>query len=276
VGLLAVALLTVSVPAGAASTSTVKPGDRYVALGSSFASGPMIPDVADAGCLRSTNDYPALVARTLKLALTDVTCGAATTDHVISTPQKDRPPQIDALTADTKLVTLTIGGNDVDYSVTNLTCAIAAKADQDCLGTDVQPTDIEAKLAALPAKLDATLAAIEARAPKATIVVVPYLRVMPAVPVPCPPSVPMSTPTLYYLRDFGEKLHTAIKQSAARAKVRFVDAYRPQGHDACAAPADRWVEGAEPASPAVAYHPNAAGMRAQAKMIVAALQRPKR
>jgi hypothetical protein len=55
--------------------------------------------------------------------------------------------------------------------------------------------------------------------------------------------------------------------------VRFVDSYVPKGHDACAAPSQRWVEGAEPASPAVAFHPNGAGMKAEAKMIVAALKR---
>ena len=94
-------------------------------------------------------------------------------------------------------------------------------------------------MAALPAKLDATFAAIKAKAPKATVVVLPYLRVFPAPPVPCPPSVPMDTPTLYYLSGSSDKLHTAIKDAATRAKVRFVDSYVPKGHDrvrgACAA-----------------------------------------
>jgi lysophospholipase L1-like esterase len=273
----AVCASSASLPAGAATkpSPVVEAGDTYVALGSSFASGPMIPPVADASCLRSTDDYPGLVARRLGLTLTDVSCGAATTDNVISTPQGVHPVQLDALTPDTDLVTITIGGNDVDYSATNLICSGDAKNGQDCLGTSVQPNDIEAKFAALPAKLDATLQAIEAKAPKATVVVVPYLRVFPAVPAPCAPSVPMSTPTLYYLTGSSDKLHTAIKEAAARAEVRFVDTYVPKGHDACAVPAKRWVEGAEPASPAVSFHPNAAGMKAQAKMIVAALQKPK-
>ena len=56
------------------------------------------------------------------------------------------------------------------------------------------------------------------------------------------------------------------------AKVDFVDSYAPKGHDACATPARRWVEGQVPASPAVMFHPDAAGMKAQAKMIVKRLQ----
>jgi len=140
----------------------------------------------------------------------------------------------------------------------------------------VQPNDIDTNLAALPAKLDATIQAIKDKAPNATIVMLPYLRVLPAVATPCPPSVPMSTPTLFYLDGFSDKLHAAIKQAAAKAKVVFVDSYLPKGHDACAPEAQRWVEGAQPASPAFAFHPNAAGMKAQAKMIVAALATKKK
>ncbi len=177
-GLVLAAVAALVLPAAAAST-TLKPGDEYVALGSSFASGPLIPPVADASCLRSTDDYPGLVARALKLSLTDVSCGAATTDNILTTPQKDHPPQIEAVTPDTKLVTITIGGNDVDYTVTNLGCAGDAQAGRGCLGTSVQPNDLEAKMAALPAKLDATFAAIKAKAPKATVVVLPYLPRVP-------------------------------------------------------------------------------------------------
>jgi hypothetical protein len=89
---------------------------------------------------------------------------------------------------------------------------------------------------------------------------------------PCPPSVPIEAADLRFLVDFGQQLYTIIKQSAAAAKVDFVDSYAPKGHDACAAPARRWVEGEVPASPAFMFHPNAAGMKAQAKMIVKRLQ----
>ena len=258
--------------AQSASARTLRPGDKYVALGSSFASGPMIPDVADQSCLRSTNNYPGLVAAKLKLSLTDVSCGAATTDHIVSTPQGAHPPQIDAVTPDTKLVTVTIGGNDVNYTVSNLVCANDGAKGQSCLGTDVKPADIDAALAALPAKMANTLAAIKAKAPKARVVVLPYLRVLPASAAPCPPSVPMQPADLKFQVGFSDKLHIIIKQAAAAAKVDYVESYVPKGHDACAAPNRRWVEGQVPASPAFPFHPNAAGMKAQAKMIVTRLK----
>jgi lysophospholipase L1-like esterase len=256
-----------------AKAQTLKPGDKYVALGSSFASGPMIPDVADKSCLRSTNNYPHLVAAKLKLSLTDVSCGAATTDHIISTPQGGvHPKQIDAVTPDTKLVTVTIGGNDIDYTVANLVCASDGAKGQSCLTADVNQAANAQKLAALPAKMAATLQAIKQAAPKARVIVLPYLRVMPDSATPCPPSVPMGSAELRYLVGYGEKLHAVLKRSAAAAKVDFVDSYTPKGHDACATPSRRWVEGEVPASPAFPFHPNGAGMKAQAKMILERLK----
>ncbi len=57
--------------------------DRYVALGDSFTAAPFVPltQLAD-GCLRSTNNYPHLVAGALRIPeLEDRSCtGAQTTD----------------------------------------------------------------------------------------------------------------------------------------------------------------------------------------------------
>ena len=267
---LAVTALAPFATASAAATA-LRPGDRYVALGSSFASGPAIPEVADQSCLQSTNNYPHLVAAKLKLALTDVSCGATTTDQILTQPNGTHPPQIDAVTPDTKLVTVTIGGNDVNYTVANLGCAAAGAKGESCVGTSLNPQDVDAALATLPGKMAATLDAIKEKAPKARVVVLPYLRVLPASATPCPPSVPMQPADMKYLVGFGDKLHTIIKQAAAAAKVDYVESYT-KGHDACAAAGRRWVEGQVLASPAFMFHPNGAGMRAQAKMILARLK----
>ena len=44
--------------------------------------------------------------------LTDVTCGAAETSHFFNSQYNGVPPQLDALSKSTQLVTMTIGGND--------------------------------------------------------------------------------------------------------------------------------------------------------------------
>lgn len=64
---------------------------------------------------RSAANYPHLVAQRLGLDLVDVTYSGATTAHVLTDPQNGEPPQIDALDGWESLVTVTIGGNDVGY-----------------------------------------------------------------------------------------------------------------------------------------------------------------
>jgi len=90
---------------------------RYVAMGSSFAAGsgfgPIKPGTPQR-CGRSTENYAAVLAAQLDLALIDVACGGSTTVHVLG-PWNELPPQIDAVTAETALVTITIGGNDIGY-----------------------------------------------------------------------------------------------------------------------------------------------------------------
>lgn len=68
-------LLVVLAPAARAA------GLRYVALGDSYsaASGVLPIDVTAPQCLRSTRDYPHVIAGEIGARLTDVTCGAAET-----------------------------------------------------------------------------------------------------------------------------------------------------------------------------------------------------
>src|SRR5215218_2054364 len=100
----------------------------YVALGSSFASGPGIDPIIDARCGRSGANYAHLVAERLGYDLIDVTCGGATVDDVLSRPQAlmtggTVPPQLEAVGPDAELVTITVGGNDVEYLLTLLRCS---------------------------------------------------------------------------------------------------------------------------------------------------------
>ncbi len=93
------------------------PGAHYVAMGSSFAAGPGITASADQPpnrCTRSADNYAHQLARRRGLTLTDVSCGGATTAHLLG-PWGELPPQLDALRPETRLVTVTIGGNDVGY-----------------------------------------------------------------------------------------------------------------------------------------------------------------
>src|SRR3954447_4121541 len=97
-------------------------GGRYIALGDSFTAGPLIPHRhgTPIACLRSDHNYPALVARLLEpAAFTDVSCSAATTEDMTRAQPVlfgHNIPQLDAVTRDSTLVTIGIGGNDIGYS----------------------------------------------------------------------------------------------------------------------------------------------------------------
>ena len=71
-------------------------------------------------CLRSILNYPHVIAGETARKLTDVTCGAAETGDFFSSQYGGVPPQLDALTKDTRLVTMTIGGNDSDVFINTI------------------------------------------------------------------------------------------------------------------------------------------------------------
>jgi lysophospholipase L1-like esterase len=282
VAVLALVAGSVGAMAGTARATPLpqaRPQPTYVALGDSFAAGPGIPDTTGGACLRSTANYPSLVAAQLHLSLTDVTCSGATTENVTTTAQGANPPQLQAVTRDTDYVTITIGNNDVAYTRSSIACGTAGATGAPCLGVGVDTGAIETALGHLEADLVTTLRAVRRAAPKATILLVTYPRTLPADGAPCPPQNPMLPDDSRYLTDLGAHLQrhlVAAASTAKRAKVTLVDTYRPTGHDVCSPEPRRWIEGAAPESPALLWHPNERGMQAQAARVVRAIRRADR
>jgi hypothetical protein len=90
----------------------------------------------------------------------------------VDTPQGDNPPQIEAVTPDTKLITVSVGGNDIVYNGTAVSCG-------DPTSVCTAPPDLDAKLASARTALADMLDRLKAAAPKATIVFVTYPREVP-------------------------------------------------------------------------------------------------
>jgi len=89
-------------------------GAYWVGLGDSYAAGPLIPNqsLSPLGCLRSDHNFAHLAAAGHTLA--DVSCSGADTGDMTAPQPTDagtNPPQLDALSADTRVVSLQIGGN---------------------------------------------------------------------------------------------------------------------------------------------------------------------
>jgi lysophospholipase L1-like esterase len=270
---------TMDAPGAEGTEGSLAPA-KYVALGSSFAAGPMIPDaVPDQSCGRSTGNYAHLVAAELGLDLTEASCVGATTDNVATTPQLMNPLQIDVVTPDTRVITISIGGNDVALSKSFVVCGMDGAKGKSCLDASIDAAAPDVDSAAIASLLDQVenklvgmLGKLKQAAPAARIYLVSYPMILPDPATPCPPDVLMQAGDASFLGKLAASLQAAFASAATAAGVDFVDVYgASQGHDACAAVGERWVEGQ--ASPGMAaYHPNATGMRAQAELIVTAIR----
>jgi lysophospholipase L1-like esterase len=287
-----------STPKAAASPSATAtpraanvPHGSYVALGDSYTAGLGIPEQTGAttGCGQSSSSYPHLVAGTLRLDLTDVSCSSATITDMTgpqSTDDGTNPAQLSALSASTALVTLGIGGNDIGWFSVMTRCteldlipALIPGGSSSGLtpcedyytsgGTD----QIQQRIAALTGPLADTLAQIRQRAPHARVYVVGYPDLLPAGGGGCGDTLGVTAGDIAFLNRLELRLNDALGRAAAAAGDGYVDTYTPsEGHDACAAPTSRWLEPLLPSAPAAPLHPNAVGERGMADAVVQAIR----
>ncbi|ROO85319.1 lysophospholipase L1-like esterase [Actinocorallia herbida] len=265
---LAVASLFCGVLAAPAQAARLR---KYVALGDSFAAGPGIPRELNEKCERSSRNYAQVLAEG-RLALTDVTCKGATTDALFHRQKAGVAAQLDSLAADTELVTLTVGGNDIGFGGILRTCVFASFL-RGCkrIFTANGKDRIEAKIAATAPKIDKALERIRAKAPHAVIVVVGYLRLLPDT-ANCGKSIAVEPEDIPYLAAKERSLNTMLARRAAAFGALSVDPFEPStGHDACRSRTTRWTEPMRDPSGAIAMHPNARGMHEVARLIYTAL-----
>ncbi len=269
--LLSLLLGFAAVACTSASTTKAQPARqvKYVAMGDSVAAEPDVPDPAPpAGCQKSTNNYPSVLARRLKPAhITDVTCSGATAEDIIdggqSTPDGVVPPQIDAVSADTTLITITIGGNDVGLAFDASQCRSDSLDSPPCKdklvsnGVDSISVSIGEHVPVWATMIDD----LRAKAPKAHIILVGYETYIR--PGGCFPDQQILPTDADYFQAKLNEIDDRQKQLAADKGIDYFDT-RPLsvGHDMCAPPNQRYVEGFVPANPAAPLHPNAMGAAA--------------
>ncbi|MDI5962374.1 ricin-type beta-trefoil lectin domain protein [Streptantibioticus silvisoli] len=261
-------------PAGAASagtrTAAVTSGLNYVAMGSSFAAGPGIPPAQTGtgatACARSGANYASVLSRDIGANLTDASCSGATTANVLTDSQAGQPPQIDAVTSATQLVTVTIGGNDVDYltSLDTYSCLTGGGSNCGSVDQDV----INQTFPALAGRIENVVTAVHAVAPQARVLLVNYFTILPASGA-CT-GVPLSADQLTFEHSIASRLAVATSTAATATGATLVDlASASSGHDACSA--SPWVEKYTVAAGRTSYHPNEAGMNAAAALVESTL-----
>lgn len=265
-------------PSGAPATTTApKPAGsarpmprlrRYVALGDSYASGAGIPTLDHSGCRRSDHDYPHLLAQRLDATLVDATCAGATTADLSHSQLDGVPPQLDAVTRGTDLVTIGIGGNDLDMVPLFFRClSLQGEGGTPC--RDATRTDLTRRGPAARRDIVAAVAAVRARAPGARILVVGYPQPFPTDHT-CP-SLPLTAGDAAYAASVMTTVNRYLATAARRAHATYVDLAGPsRGHDICAA--HPWINGAVRSSVSEPLHPFAAEHRAVARLLLAALR----
>ncbi len=241
----------------------------YVALGSSFAAGIGLGPSADGSpvhCLRTTGGYPAILAEQSGLRLVDMTCSGSTTGHILDGGQLLLGPQLDAVGPATKLVTITSGGNDIDY-VGDL---MAASGNMGRFGAwfhgPIRPVS-ERPYDAVEQKLVQIVQGIKAIAPNARVMVINYPAILPE-QGNCP-ATGLSDHQADVSRQVARQLVVVTGQAAEKSGAQLLDmAQASIGHDVCST--DPWVNGAKPRT-GTAFHPNAAGADVIAKAIMHAI-----
>jgi lysophospholipase L1-like esterase len=251
----------------------------YVALGDSYAAGPLIPlQIAPYGCLKSSSNYAHLAAPKLgQPAFRDASCSGAETEDMTApqgvTPGPN-PPQFDSLDADTQVVTFNIGGNDIGFTSIAENCLSTSPTGTYCKADYVHDgrDEISDRIAATAPKVAAVIQGIRARAPQARIFAVNYAAIFPERgSLGCWPQLPVADGDIAYLREKQKELNAMIAAQAAANGAGLIDWYRASiGHDACKPPLIRWVEPLVPANAAAPAHPNLFGMIGAAKLVVAA------
>ena len=263
------------------------PEYRHVAaLGSSFASGPGIEPIEDRAARRSARNYPHLLAETLGAALTDLTVAGATTATIIDTPQRSLlrkfPPQLDGLPGTADLVTITAGGNDLNYIGAMTRLAVAARLAGNVLTRQLSslmsrtgvpvPSRDDVELAA--ANLVRIVEAVTQHASGAHIVLVDYLTVI-GEHTTTSDETPFPASTLDVLRRLGDTVSEVFTLAAGKTGATLVPMRELSAGHALGSAAP-WVTGM-PArlrdlSERAPFHPNATGMRAVADAIVGRLR----
>ena len=267
----AVTTVVVVVLLGSIGTSdSARPAyHHYVALGDSYTAAPFVPltDVAY-GCYRSSNNYPKLVAASLRVDdLQDRSCSGAQTADLPGRQRTVRgmsvPPQFDALSRRTDLVTVGIGANNGHlYARLATVCRLTQKIcplydERAVLGRIVDRV--------APALVD-TLEQVKALSPNARVLLVGYPKLLPQRGdcLRLPRMRPRDRATF---RNINLRLRQQMRAAARETGVEFVDFYRASvGHDVCSQ--HPWIQGRTGnGRQGAALHPLPAGQAALARLV---------
>lgn len=241
----------------------------YVALGDSYSAGPLVTTIRSdpSGCVRSTDNYPAFLAGWLSVATyTDVTCSAADTRDLLRDQRLldggRAAPQLDALSPETDLVTLGIGGNDFGIFSTLIGCTEGCSPERE--------QRLLRDAGRVEQRVAGAVRAIAQRSPDAEVYVVGYPQVLPT-DASCS-AIKLGAEQLAAATGIAGRLNDSVRAGAESAGASYVDVDpASEGHDVCAGEA-AWINGPRMRMGIAApFHPVLAGMRGVADEVFTAI-----
>jgi lysophospholipase L1-like esterase len=232
-----------SLATSASAASTV----HYVALGDSYASGVGSGNYTSSSgsCDRSTLAASQLWANAHSPATyASVACSGAKTTDVNAN-------QLSALSSSTTLVSITIGGNDVNFAGTLEDCVLYSTS------TCVNEVNADETVARnqLPGWLDTTYNGIRSHAPNAKVVVLDYPRFYHDLWY----CVGLSSTDRNKINEGADVLDGVIQAAAARHGFVFADVRSAfaNGHEIC--DGSSWLHSIDWSDITQSYHPTADG-----------------
>jgi lysophospholipase L1-like esterase len=262
--------VTVGAPTAAAGPSGPLP---YVALGDSYAAGTGAPpyqsvSVGDKTCDQSINSgYPVLLDPKGRIDLqANDTCPGATITDVQTNLPSERDDTI-------RLVTLTVGGNDLGFGALGFACLPPTGSPESpaCQAAIMTAFELLPKSCNGDSDLEDLLtglyAAVRAAYPNALIVVTGYPLLFELVPPDLATKTQINTATTL--------LNCAIRNAvdaAADPNIVYVDVTDAFAGHGIGALDDPFINAPGPKPSVEDFHPNAAGYRAYAKAISAAIR----
>jgi lysophospholipase L1-like esterase len=210
----------------------------------------------------------------MRLSLTHVSCsGAVVADLVDRRMRAGEILQVQALSAETDIVMLGIGGNDAGFSEVFAACRTEDAAACVAAGERMKP-----QAAALSGTLVRLYRTVLAKAPNAVVIVVMYADSLPAAGTPgldaCSglraPGDSISDADLAVLAEWGTDIADRVRGAIATVndpRLRVADlADAFLGHRLCDPEPYQWGRDGE-----IPFHPNAAGHAALAARLSAVL-----
>jgi len=252
---------------------------HIVALGSSFAAGPGLQPQALKTAGRSEKNYAHLVAKRLDAQLTDLSVSGATLKNILSEPQvlfgNHFEPQLDSFPTGADVVTITGGGNDLNY-IGTVTRATIQSYFVGRIVSHFMPAPNEESLTAedVSERFLAVIDKVREMSPHCRIFLVEYLSLFgphtrPGV------DVSFDATKIQEFQKIASTLQTAYKLAAEARQGCKVIPVADLSKDHGLGSEEPWVEGFSIGmlwARKAPFHPNARGMEAVADMIYEELE----